>query len=54
MHSTDYVGSYQKMVICLAIPGAILLYAAVFAIDEKRFSNATSSKVPLIDSLKKH
>ena len=53
MHSTDYVGSYQKMVICLAIPGAILLYAAVFAIDEKRFSNATSSKVPLIDSLKK-
>jgi GPH family glycoside/pentoside/hexuronide:cation symporter len=53
MQNTDYVGSYRKMVICLAIPGALLLYAAVFAVDEKRFSNARSSKVPLIDSFKK-
>ncbi|MEA1940179.1 MAG: MFS transporter, partial [Candidatus Caldatribacteriota bacterium] len=53
MQNTDYVGSYRKMVICLAILGAILLYAAVIAIDEKRFSNAVSTKVSLIDSLKK-
>ncbi|GAH64406.1 unnamed protein product, partial [marine sediment metagenome] len=31
MQHTDYVGSYRKMVIYLAIPGAILLYTAVFA-----------------------
>ncbi|GAH89828.1 unnamed protein product, partial [marine sediment metagenome] len=53
MQNTDYVGAYRKMVICLAILGALLLYAAVFAVDEKRFSNARPSKVPLIDSFKK-
>jgi len=53
MQNTDYVGSYRKMVICLAIPGALLLYTAVFAVDEKRFSDARPSKVPLIDSFKK-
>ena len=51
--NTDYVGSYRKMVICLAILGAILLYTAVFAVDEKRFSNAKPSQVPLIDSFRK-
>ena len=53
MQNTDYVGSYRKMVICLAIPGAMLLYTAVFAVDEKRFSNARPNQVPLIDSFKK-
>jgi len=53
MQNTDYVGSYRKMIICLAIFGAILLYTAVFAVDEKRFSNARPSNVPLIDSFKK-
>jgi len=53
MQNTDYVGSYRKMVICLAILGALLLYTAVFVVDEKRFSNARPSKVPLIDSFKK-
>ena len=50
MQNTDYVGSYRKMVICLAILGALLLYAAVLAVDEKRFSDAQPSKVPLVDS----
>nr|QNO54711.1 hypothetical protein PDBAIGND_00017 [Methanosarcinales archaeon ANME-1 ERB7] len=53
MQNTDYVGSYRKMVICLAILGALLLYTAVFAVDEKRFSNARPSEVPLADSFKK-
>jgi len=51
--NTDYVGSYRKMVICLAILGVILLYTAVFAVDEKRFSNARPNNVPLTDSFKK-
>jgi GPH family glycoside/pentoside/hexuronide:cation symporter len=51
--NTGYVESYRKMVICLATLGAILLYAAVFAVDEKRFSNAKPSNVPLVDSFKK-
>ncbi|GAG99992.1 unnamed protein product, partial [marine sediment metagenome] len=41
------------MVICLAILGALLLYTAVFVVDEKRFSNARPSNVPLIDSFRK-
>ena len=53
MQNTDYVGSYRKMVICLAILGALLLYAAVLAVDEKRFSDAQPSKVPLVDSFKR-
>jgi GPH family glycoside/pentoside/hexuronide:cation symporter len=53
IQNTDYVGSYRKMVICLAILGALLLYGAVFAVDEKRFSNAKPSQVPLMDSFKK-
>ena len=53
MQNTDYVGSYRKMVIYLAILGALLLYTAVFAVDEKKFSNARPSQVPLMDSFKK-
>jgi GPH family glycoside/pentoside/hexuronide:cation symporter len=51
--NTDYVDSYRKMVICLAIFGALLLYTAVFAVDEKRFSDARPSQVPLRGSFKK-
>lgn len=53
MQKADYVRSYRKMVIYLAIFGALLLYAAVFAVDEKRFSTAKPSQVPLMDSFKK-
>ncbi|HER23722.1 MAG TPA: MFS transporter [Candidatus Atribacteria bacterium] len=53
MQNADYVSSYRKMVIYLAIFGALLLYAAVFAVDEKRFSTAKPSQVPLMDSFKK-
>ena len=53
MQNADYVGAYRKMVICLAILGALLLSTAVFAVDEKRFSNARPSQVPLMDSFKK-
>jgi len=53
MQNTNYVSSYRKMIIYLSIPGAILLYTAVFAVDEKRFSNARPSQIPLMDSFKK-
>jgi len=53
MQNINYVSSYRKMIIYLSIPGAILLYAAVFAVDEKRFSNARPSQIPLMDSFKK-
>jgi GPH family glycoside/pentoside/hexuronide:cation symporter len=53
MQNTNYVSSYRKMIIYLSILGAILLYTAVFAVDEKRFSNARPSQVPLMDSFKK-
>jgi len=53
MQSSEYLYSYRKMVIFLAIIGALLSYTAVFVVDEGRFSNARPSQVPLIDSFKK-
>ena len=53
MQNSDYVGAYRKMVISLAIPGAILLYTAVFAVGERRFLKARITDVPLVDSFKK-
>ncbi len=53
MQKVDYIDAYRKMVVNLSILGALLLYAAVFAIDEKRFSNAQPSQILLKDSFKK-
>jgi len=53
LKNNDYVEAYRKMVVYLAIPGAILLYAAVFAVDEQRHHKASVTDVPLVDSFKK-
>ncbi len=53
MQNNDYIGAYRKMVVCLAIPGAILLYTAVFAVDERRFLKTRITDVPLVDSFRK-
>ena len=44
------VAAYRRMAILLAVPGLILVYLAVFSVDEKRFSNAQASSVPLKES----
>ncbi len=47
------VTAYRKMAISLAIPGLIVAYLAVFVVDEKRFSSAKPSNVPLKESFLK-
>ena len=46
------VFAYQKMAILLGIIGVVLLYAAVFAVDERRFSSARPSTDSLVRSFK--
>ncbi|MBN2440945.1 MAG: MFS transporter [Spirochaetales bacterium] len=41
------VPAFQTMAVIMGIIGAIFLYLAVFAVDEKRFSDAKPSQVPL-------
>ncbi len=44
--------AYQRMVILLSVLGALFLYLAVFAVDEKKFSNAVPSNFSLANSWK--
>ena len=44
------VGAYRLMALTLAIPGLIIASLVLFAVDEKRFSNAAPSTVPLKES----
>ncbi len=46
------VSAYQKMALLLGIIGTLLLYAAVFAVDERRFSGARPSTDSLARSFK--
>jgi GPH family glycoside/pentoside/hexuronide:cation symporter len=46
------VTAYRWTVILLSALGALLLYTAVFAVDEKRYSSAKPSKVPLMKSFR--
>jgi GPH family glycoside/pentoside/hexuronide:cation symporter len=46
------VGSIQLTIIVLCVIAAVLLYTSVFAVDEKRFSNAKPSSVSLVQSIK--
>lgn len=46
------VKAYQYTIIVLSIVGCIFLYFAVFAVDEKKYSNAAPSSVPLFESIK--
>ncbi|MBN1412632.1 MAG: MFS transporter [Spirochaetales bacterium] len=49
----NVVVAYQYMAVILGIVGAIILYFAVFAVDEKKYSNSQPSSVPLGKSLTK-
>jgi GPH family glycoside/pentoside/hexuronide:cation symporter len=42
--------SYQHMVVIISIVGFLLLTAAIFAVNEKKYSTAVESKVPLLES----
>lgn len=53
MRNNNMIGAYRKMVICLAVPGTLLLYSAVFSVNEKKFSGARPSNISLLDSFKK-
>ena len=44
------VTAYRRMAMLLAVPGLILVYLAVFSVDEKRYSNAQASSLPLKES----
>ena len=46
------VSAYQKMALLLGIIGTLLLYTAVFAVDERRFSGARPSTDSLARSFK--
>jgi GPH family glycoside/pentoside/hexuronide:cation symporter len=44
--------SYQYTMVIFGILGVILLYSAVFAVNEKKYSSAQPSTVPLVKSFK--
>ena len=50
MTNVSPVGAYRRMAIILAIPGLIIAALAIFAVDEKRFSDAKPSSIPLKES----
>jgi GPH family glycoside/pentoside/hexuronide:cation symporter len=50
--SASPVAAYQKMAILLGVIGVVLLYSAVFAVDERRFSSARPSTESLARSFK--
>jgi len=47
------IQAYQIMAVIMGIIGVIFLYFAVFAVDEKRFSDAKPSSMPIMESLRK-
>lgn len=52
LKGSDPVAAYRKMAVILGIIGLVLLYVAVFAVDEKKYTNAKPSKVPLFKSFR--
>ncbi len=50
MKNGSAVSAYRKMAILLALPGLVIAYLAVFVVDEKRFSDAKPSNIPLKES----
>ena len=50
MRNGSPVSAYRKMAVLLAVPGLIIAYLAVFVVDEKRFSDAKPSDIPLKES----
>jgi GPH family glycoside/pentoside/hexuronide:cation symporter len=53
MQTMSPTQSYQYMVIIMSVIGIVLLSTAIFAVDEKRYSDAVVSKVPLLESFMK-
>lgn len=53
MRSMGAAAAYQRAVVIMAVPGLLLCYSAVFAVDERRFSSAEPSTLPLRDSFLK-
>jgi GPH family glycoside/pentoside/hexuronide:cation symporter len=49
---TAPVAAYQKIAVLLGVVGVVLLYTAVFAVDERRFSSARPSTESLVHSFK--
>ena len=52
MKNNHSIEAYRKMVICLSAIGTLLLYSAVFSVDEKKFSNAFLSNVSMTESFR--
>ncbi len=53
MQQRTMVSAYRIGILLMAIPGLLLCYAAVFAVDERRFSNAEPSTIPFKESFLK-
>ncbi len=50
MKSVSPLIAYRRMAMILAVPGLILASLAIFAVDEKKFSDAKPSSIPFKDS----
>lgn len=53
METNSPTVAFQRMVVSMSVLGALFLYLAVFAVDEKRFSDAKSSDFSFADSWRK-
>jgi GPH family glycoside/pentoside/hexuronide:cation symporter len=53
LKTSNPVSAFQLMVVILCAVGAVLLYLAVFVVNEKRYSDAKPCAVPFMESLKK-
>ena len=50
MRTLPATSAYQTGIVLMAIPGLLLCYSAVFAVDEKRYSKTKPSTLPLKES----
>jgi GPH family glycoside/pentoside/hexuronide:cation symporter len=53
LKNSSPVAAFQLMIVILAAIGVVLLYLAVFAVNEKKYSDAKPCSVPFWESLKK-
>jgi GPH family glycoside/pentoside/hexuronide:cation symporter len=49
-NNMDILSAYRWAIIIMVIPGLLFCYAAILAVDEKRFSNAKPSNIPFFES----
>ncbi|MFO7729262.1 MAG: MFS transporter, partial [Spirochaetia bacterium] len=50
MQQRSMVSAYRLGILMMAVPGLLLCYAAVWAVDERRFSDAEPSTIPFKES----